>query len=201
MSLKPIDPHNITDFERSAYDLEKFAVFSVLVAGKTASTIAPRCDSLFKEVRLSPLYWLGSTLTTEALVIVLKQLGIGCYNQKAKTLGDLACKVWFKQLNLATCTPAQLETVPGIAEKTSRFFILHSRPNQRLAALDRHILKGLREYGVENVPDNTPKGKTYLRLEQAFLFIADREGKTPATLDLEWWRKYSDSKSRFQESH
>jgi thermostable 8-oxoguanine DNA glycosylase len=62
----------------------------------------------------------------------------------------------------------------------------------RCAALDTHLLKFLREIGIEDVPDSTPPaGATYARLERAFLEFCDRAKVDPATVDLAVWNHYS----------
>ena len=61
----------------------------------------------------------------------------------------------------------------------------------RFAGLDTHILKFLTAKGFD-APKSTPASKKkYVELEQAFIEIAEKEGKTPATLDLEIWNTYS----------
>jgi thermostable 8-oxoguanine DNA glycosylase len=195
-----VDPVNITNFSRSDYELEEFACFAVLVAGKTAKTIAPRLEKVLEGSRknpsYSPLYYLGylKGMGSESLAGLLKRHGIGCFNQKAETIMQLTDYILRGVIDLRTCEPWQMEIVKGIGLKTSRFFILHSRANARIAALDTHILKGLRAYLPMNihVPTSTPSNpKEYRRLENHFLMIADQMGLTPAELDLMWWREYS----------
>jgi thermostable 8-oxoguanine DNA glycosylase len=69
---------------------------------------------------------------------------------------------------------------------------MHSRPNQRIAVLDTHILHWLRDQGVA-APKTTPlKGsKKYKDLELTFLTLADKLGEDPAILDLRIWNEYS----------
>jgi hypothetical protein len=87
-------------------------------------------------------------------------------------------------LNLRTCTVADLEAVHGIGPKTARMFLLHSRPAQRVAVLDTHILAWLAQCGVADVPRSTPPaGKHYERLELAFLDLCDKAGADPASLE------------------
>jgi thermostable 8-oxoguanine DNA glycosylase len=68
---------------------------------------------------------------------------------------------------------------------------MYSRPDQRYAALDTHILKWLRSRG-HDVPKSTPSSKKkYKEIEQLFLFIADDLGVDPSVLDSFIWQKYS----------
>ena len=115
----------------------------------------------------------------------MKNCGIGCYNIKLETFISLANA----PINLKTCTIDELEAIKGIGPKTARCFLIHSRPNQQLAGLDRHILRFLRDQGY-NVPKHTPTGKKYKQVEQLFIQEAQKAGKDIATFDLELWNKY-----------
>ena len=92
--------------------------------------------------------------------------------------------------DLDCVTVDELVRVKGIGPKTARFFVMHSRRDQKVATLDVHILKWLREQGVERVPSQTPQNEVaYKRLEEKFLKLAKGLGKDPAELDLEIWKK------------
>ena len=82
-----------------------------------------------------------------------------------------------------------LEAIPGIGPKTSRFFLLHTRPNQEIAVLDTWILKYLKNAGY-NAPKATPSGKKYLELEKNFLFEARKNNMKPADFDIYIWRNF-----------
>ena len=84
----------------------------------------------------------------------------------------------------------QLESIYGIGKKSSRFYLLHSRLDQRLAVLDTHVLKFMRSLGYD-VPKSTPSGKQYNRIEKLFLFECDKRDMPPAVMDLEIWKKLS----------
>jgi thermostable 8-oxoguanine DNA glycosylase len=76
--------------------------------------------------------------------------------------------------------------IHGIGPKTSRFFILWTRPHERYAALDVHILRWLRGLG-HNAPRSTPNGRKYGELEKIFLSEADKRGLSPGELDAQVW--------------
>jgi hypothetical protein len=83
------------------------------------------------------------------------------------------------------------EAIHGVGPKTARMFIMHSRPNQRVAALDTHLLKYLEANG-HIVPKATPSSiKQYHELENAFLTLADAAGESPADHDLRIWKSYA----------
>ena len=95
------------------------------------------------------------------------------------------------KLDLKACTVEDLESVHGIGPKTARFIIMHSRPNQRLATLDTHILRWMRDQGIE-APKATPQSqKLYKELEDKFLTLCDESAILPSQLDLKIWKQYS----------
>lgn len=196
-----IDPKNITNYNLSDAELEEHLLFWVLAAGKNGHTAAKGLNKLMgflnkydsrplEAVRLQGLY---SFFNKEPkLAYVLKDCGIGCYNNKAYTINDLSMSVIAYGLDLKTCAAADLEKIHGIGMKTSRCFILHSRKDARYAGLDTHMLKHLREVGIENVPKATPSSKKlYLTLEKEVLSLADKAVMSPAEFDLMIWNKYS----------
>jgi thermostable 8-oxoguanine DNA glycosylase len=94
---------------------------------------------------------------------------------------------------LKSVTIEELESVHGISSKTSRFFLLHSRPNQRIVVLDTHLLAHMREDLGIVAPKATPDRKKYLELEQKLLEVIDESGKTFAEYDLDVWKKRSNN--------
>jgi thermostable 8-oxoguanine DNA glycosylase len=184
-----VDPNNITKFDCSNYELQLVLLFWIAAAGKKASTSARCLESLM-------LHGSNKFRTHEPFEIirrfendlpnVLKSHGFGCFNNKAKSMIDLASR----NINLASCSVSDLEDVKGIGPKTARCFLMHSRKNVRHAGLDTHVLKYMREKGID-VPKSTPTGKKYLELEKIFLQLADLSGKSVAEFDLEIWKRYS----------
>jgi hypothetical protein len=71
-----------------------------------------------------------------------------------------------------------------VGPKTSRFFLLHTRPGSRYAVLDAAALKYLARNGVRVPPAPPAKGPGYVRLEAEALALADRAGMAPAEFDL-----------------
>lgn len=196
-----IDPNKVTDFNRDDSALQEFFIYCVAVAGRQAKTVSRQVGEMLALLRgdhpdfalLSPFALLNLLHTQEGIAAALKKVGVGCYNQKAEAICRAAGQWVADLLDLATCTVEQLETIRWAGPKTVRFFLLHSRPNQRLAALDTHILKHLAAHGVP-VPLNPPgKGPAYLRLEREFLKLADAAGMTPADYDLHVWKQYANA--------
>lgn len=46
-----------------------------------------------------------------------------------------------RRVDLARAAPGDIAAIHGCAEKTSRFFCLHSRRDARVAVIDTHVLK------------------------------------------------------------
>ena len=179
-----INPASITNFDLDYNKLQEVLLFWICAAGKNAHTAAKGLDKLlgksknpFKKIR-----------SMKNLPKALKRNGIGCYNRKAKTIIELANS----KLNLKTCSRDDLIKIYGIGMKTASCFIIHSRKDANYAGLDTHILKYLKQKGYD-VPTSTPSRKKYLQVEQKFLELVKRSGKSVAEFDLDIWRKYSNN--------
>lgn len=184
-----IDPANITNYELSEKELQYNIIFWICAAGKNGTTISRLLDALWETINLENDYPFNviKNDSLENLAWTLQVHGIGCYKLKARAILEIANS----DIDLKTCTTEDLERIHGIGMKTSRCFILHTRPNERYAGLDTHILKFLRTYGID-APISTPSSKKkYLELEKKFIEIADSLEVTPAELDLAIWNQYS----------
>ena len=185
-----IDPSNITNYSLNDWQLEETILFWILAAGKNGTRAARCLEELISYVWVpnhSP-FDLLRPFKHEGISHMLKECKSGCHNLKSRTIVELINK----NLNLKTCTPDDLESIFGIGRKTSRCFIIHTRKGARYAGLDTHILKFLKAEGVPNVPKSTPSSnKEYLRLEQSFLNLADKNNISPADFDLQIWNKYA----------
>jgi endonuclease III len=189
-----IDPTKITNYNLTQAELEEHLLFWVFAAGHNAKSTAKGVDKFKTKVfALAPdheflfgaIYALGQTNGWDFIRELLGSCGLGCWRRKSRTVRELCLKA----LHLKTCTRENLESIWGIGEKTSKCFLLHSRPGIRFAGLDTHIRKFLREKGFD-VPNALTK-KRYQVLEQEFLKLCDEVGKTPADYDLELWNKYA----------
>ena len=192
MIAKLINPKKITNFNRTKADLELFAIFAVCVAGKKAQQTADKVNDHFRDTetptkRLTPFETIKSLVKIRVFGAYLQMAKVGQYKRIYRALRDLA----ESGIDLKTCTVEDLEAIHGIGPKTSRFIIMHSRPNQRLATLDTHILRWMRDQGIET-PKATPQSKKlYQKLEQKFLTLCDKCGMIPSQLDLKIWKQYS----------
>jgi thermostable 8-oxoguanine DNA glycosylase len=185
-----IEPTNITNYNRTQEELEEFLMFAILVAGKTAKTQAEKLNQFLsnsKFIGVTPFKWMRYSFDVSGhLTEQLKRHKLGQYNRIEKAFRGI---LQFEG-RLDTVTLEELESVDGIGPKTARFFLLHSRPNQKVAALDTHILKFLSEKGY-NVPKSTPSKKKYRKIELDFLAECEKAGKNVADMDLEIWKSYS----------
>lgn len=164
---------------------EWWLVYAIIVAGKSA-THAERSMSLLFLPGDRPFHKLRQWETEGTLLERLRAAKTGNYTKMQRALSQLV----HVKLRLRTCSANALERVHGIGFKTSRFFLLQTRPDARCAALDVHILKWLRKRGYEAPIQSPQSKKRYALLEQAFLHEADRLGKLPAKLDAEVWSSY-----------
>lgn len=188
-----INPTTITNHNRTEAELEEFLLFAILVAGKTAKTQAKKLDqflSTAKEFGLpsgtTALEYITYLSKGNYLSSVMVNCKLGQYNRLEKAFGGI---LQFKG-KLKTISVAELESVNGIGSKTARFFVLHSQKDARVACLDVHILKWMREQGYI-APKQTPTKKRYAILEAQFLTEAWKREMTPADLDLIIWKSFS----------
>lgn len=202
-----VDPSDITNYNLTIPELEEHLLFWVLAAGKNGTTAARLLDKLLKTLHhvegARPFMTIGTRMYDDMyydmfsvnidpfggykyFTDVMKECGIGCYNNKSRTIHELVNS----NLDLKTCTAEQLESIYGIGMKTSRCFIIHSRPNAQYAGLDTHALKFLRSKGHE-APKSTPSSKKkYLELEKIFLTYVKESGMMVPEFDLKIWNKY-----------
>jgi hypothetical protein len=188
-----IEPDKISNFDLTNDELEENILFWVTAAGKNGATSAKLLNILLTRLKLvaddeslSPFALVRSVPDLSILVLALKTNGIGNYTMKGRAFWELA----YSNLNLRTCTVNDLLKIHGIGAKTARGFVVHTRPNQRYAVIDTHLLKFFRDQGIM-VPKSTPsEGKRYRELEKIFLDICDKYAVLPADLDLAIWNHY-----------
>ena len=123
-------------------------------------------------------------VSSGTLTANLQASRLGQYNRLTKGFQESLA------LDLRTATVSDLTAITGVGDKTARYFLLHTRANQNIAVLDRHVLRHLGILG-HKVPEGTPSGKKYLELEKIFLQEAQNNKMTPADYDLMLWNQYS----------
>lgn len=181
-----VDPRKITKYDRDDRELELFFLFTIFVANKPAMVTAEKLTSMFQNIRRLPrayLKWLGPTKRMN----LWRRHKLGQYT---RIEGAVAASL---DLPLRTCLVGHLTGVPGIGNKTARYFLLHSRRAANYAVIDTHILKYLRAKGF-SAPTSTPStNNQYEILECLWLEEIKRDfpGMTAAEADLAIWRQYS----------
>jgi endonuclease III len=186
-----IDPLNVTDYARSQDELEQFWIFCVVVAGKNADQTAGKVARLLagRLPRQTPLEYLKS------LGPSLRSALMACRTGQYRRIGRALCESF--DLDLRTAPVEVLQALYGVGPKTARFFVLHTRPESRVAVLDTHILKWLKQLRVKNLPEHTPGSLArYLQIESLAIGAMERAfpGMSLAQADLHVWATVSGRK-------
>lgn len=198
-----INPDDVTQFDASKDWKEEFLLFCACVAGKGAFQQAKKLDEFIKVMYegyfecfytnfKGTLFELLLSATELEIDQNLREVKMGQYARLVKVFKTVAT------FDVDTVTLEQLESVPGIGPKTARFFLTHTRPNQKFAILDTHILSHLRDLqssGVESlvnlgytIPKSTPSGNKYKAIEKVVLDLVTASGLSNADWDLQVWK-------------
>jgi len=185
-----INPSDITNFNRSEIELQEYFLFCAVVSGKTAVVQAKKLDDFLKPGRIrgmTPFEYIKGLCDKEHLNHMICDAKLGQYKRLTKIFEQSV------DIDLYNVSIEELERIPGIGPKTSRFFALHSRPNQMFAVLDTHILEWLSEqYPNVTIPRATPQSTSrYKELETLYLHEAVKRKLKPETLDLHIWKERS----------
>ncbi len=193
-----IDPYNITNYNRTKNELEEFLLFCIVVAGKTAYIQSKKLEEFLTSINtrlmmpenISPIQSLKSADQHGILLQEIQKAKLGQYKKIYAAFKYLI----ENPIDLKMTWPFILEKVPGIGKKTSRFFLLHSDVNykNRIAILDTHILKFIRENIDDKAPKSTPtNSNTYVLWEDKFIYWCEKNNKDVAEFDLEVWKSYA----------
>jgi thermostable 8-oxoguanine DNA glycosylase len=199
--MTKIDPYNINKFDRTEEELQLFLLFCIVVAGKTAYIQAEKLEQFLCSVNkrlmmpenAKPFQTIKSAEQHGILFEEIKLAKLGQYkkiNSGFKYISE-------REYNLNRMTPKILEEIPGVGMKTSRFFLLHSDTfyKEKIAILDTHILKFIKENIDDRAPKSTPVIPiTYKFWEDRFLLWCEQNDKNVADFDLEVWKSYARTK-------
>jgi thermostable 8-oxoguanine DNA glycosylase len=200
MKMK-IDPYNITNFNRTEEELQLFLLFCIVVAGKTAYIQADKLEQFLNSVNkrlmmpenVKPFQTIKSAEQHGILFEEIKLAKLGQYKKIFSGFKYIS----EREYNLERMTPKILEEIPGVGMKTSRFFLLHSDTfyKDKIAILDTHILKFIKENIDDRAPKSTPVIPiTYRFWEDMFLNWCEKNDKNVADFDLEVWKSYARTK-------
>lgn len=202
-----VNPYDITNYNRTQNELQEFLLFTIVVAGKTAYIQAQKLDQFLKSVNtrlmmpdnISPFQSLKSAYDNGILLEEIHKAKLGQY----KKIYSAFIYIIEHSVNLDRTNPVELEMIPGVGMKTSRFFLLHSDINYKdnIAILDTHILKFIKENIDDLAPKSTPTNSNkYKYWENLFLTWCQKNKKNTAEFDLEIWKSYARKNKEVSES-
>ena len=187
-----INPAEVTNYNRTQYELEEFILFCINVAGKKSAIEAPKLEVFIERAKditkeTTPFNCIKKLIKLGRLNEIMHWAKLSPYAQRYNSYVAVA-----KIKDLQTVTLNRLLQVPGIGLKTARFFLSHSREDFDEPMLDTHILRFLRDQGYADAPKSTPTNEnTYYYFANIFKNIARQLGKSVTDLDLEIWKQYS----------
>jgi thermostable 8-oxoguanine DNA glycosylase len=202
-----INAREIINFHRSEAEMEELILFLVCVAGKNADTTSRLLDSFFytKDFdRVSPFQQIREMDTVYGMLGQrIRNARLGCYGKLEKAFRQLANS----NLNLYNCKLEELMSIHGVGRKSASCFLAWTRKDVKVAMLDTHLLKYLRqvqdnirlgsfdkwkEYRTIVIPKSTPSSKKlYDTLEKFYLEICEFRKVNPTEFDLEIWKHYA----------
>jgi len=187
-----INPAEVTNYNRTQYELEEFILFCINVAGKKSAIEAPKLEVFIERAKditkeTTPFNCIKKLIKLGRLNEIMHWAKLSPYAQRYNSYVAVA-----KIKDLQSVTLNRLLQVPGIGLKTARFFLSHSREDFDEPMLDTHILRFLRDQGYVDAPKSTPTNEnTYRYFANIFKNIARQLGKSVTDLDLEIWKQYS----------
>jgi N-glycosylase/DNA lyase len=82
-----------------------------------------------------------------------------------------------------------VKKIKGIGYKEASHFLRNIGLGEKMAILDRHILKNLKNYGlIKEIPKTLTRGK-YLKIEKKYIEFSKKLNIRPDELDLILWAK------------
>lgn len=192
-----INPTEVTNFERTPDQVEQFALFAILVAGKNSDVASKKlqeiCIDVFEKSdgRRDVLTWIIETHEhRHEIQDFFQSHNTGQHTRLAKHVDKMRFDI---EKGILLQLPVEV-LQDRMGPKTARFFMLHSVKDCECIPLDTHILSWMRDNGAD-VPKSTPKpGKRYRQIEEECLAMFNEllpEGKSVAEKDLMVWKKQS----------
>ena len=216
-----IDPLRVTDFNRGDFDLQSFFLFCFAVAGKNAKVQAEKLNNMIDGFQESwvenPIYHEEGHPIPDGPLTHMMDMNSEVFFSGATPLENALrhekmgkYQSWIKMVNwfnenlhphmvdgfLRRATLETLLLIPGVGDKTARFFILHSREDEQCIPLDTHVLKFISSKGVPCVPTVTPSKSKYRMWEKIAreMYTCEMRVKgyrNMAETDLAIWKSFS----------
>lgn len=173
--MEYVNPFNIInkEDEDTCYK-QSFLLFTVAVAGKTASVTSKKINSVLNDIMDEERGDIFQTIKKKyedsdylKLFSILQKHKTGKYNTIVNFVKDFNKS----NIDLNNCTVEELESLSGIGKKSSRYYMVYNgNTTKDYAVLDTHILRFMQRFDIET-PKNTPAGKKYDELEKIYLDI------------------------------
>jgi len=139
-----IDPNLVTNYARDDDELLEFWLFCLFVRGKNANVQALKLAQFVDLCRQTPNKWISLTAglyqKRDHVDGMLRSVKAGQYDTLTAAIVQTVERVQKNPDFLRSASARNLEDIHGVGPKTARYFILHTRPKARVAALDTHIL-------------------------------------------------------------
>ena len=179
-----IDPTQITKFDRTQAELEWFLLFCISTAGKNATVTAKKINDgidfthRIKRFQSMGIYSIGCSdilsndfnYCADWMVDFAQVVKLGKYDLLRKSSRHIFMTRTHKRLE--TVTLEELLEIPGVGNKTARFFLMHSRPGFTGAVIDTHIHGWLEKVCQSELPKPTTDAK-YKSLERLWLSMTE----------------------------
>jgi thermostable 8-oxoguanine DNA glycosylase len=191
-----VDLTKVTNFKRTQAELEEFWLVAICVAGKNGPIQAQKVHDFLKgHAGRTPFEKIRKLINKNELLKQLLVVKMGQYKRIERAFRKSV------DLDLKKSELEDLVQIPGVGNKTSRFFLLHSRADCEYVVLDTHILRFLRDKcGLKNIPKSTPTNlKKYIAIETVAreAIRAKFPQQSMAEADLKIWLTMSGRISAF----
>ena len=185
-----ITPSEITNLSRTHAEKGEFLAFCILCAGKSSETQAQKLNA-FMQGSLdyynsvpSFIAYIQYLLEDGRLISEMQKYKLGKY----QLVGD-GLKFMAEHPECIEYERDELVSIPGVSYKTASLYRMHTY-GDRMACLDTHILRYMRNVIGVNAPKAPPSDKRkYEELELLWLGHCYKHDRTPHEMDLEIWNE------------
>jgi len=182
--------NRLREFELAGYRGEKQIFPELCFCLLTPGTKAELADKVIRELSENEMIFNG----TQEEIAASLQKRIRFHNNKARNI--IKARELVPQLKSILRMGDNkktrdwlVENVRGLGYKEASHFLRNVGHGERLAIIDRHILKNLKEFGfIDSVP-KTITPKKYLELEERVKEFSEKIGIPMEELDLLLWSK------------